>query len=107
VTFFAEREVAEMAAQDQEGRLDFTAGAQLDYEILRNLILSLEGAYKNEDFSGIARTDDVIKLSAKLDYLLSRSINFGLAYNYIDRSSSDPIFDFEKHVVTFNVTAQH
>jgi hypothetical protein len=107
VTLFAERNVAEIAAQGQEGRLDFTAGAQLDYEILRNLILSLEGSYKNEDFLGIARTDDVIKLSAKLDYLVSRSINFGLAYNYIDRSSDIIVYDFDKHVVTLNVTAQH
>lgn len=109
VTLFAERNVAEIAAPGEaEGRLDFTAGAQLDYEILRNLILSLEGSYKNEDFSGgTARTDDVMRLSAKLDYLLSRSVNFGLNYNYIDRSSDDPLFDFEKHVVTLNVTAQH
>lgn len=106
VTFFTERSVAEVAAPDQEGRLDFIAGAQLDYEILRNLILSLEGKYKHEDFSGISRTDEVMKLSAKLDYLLSRSINFGLSYNYIDRSSTDPLFDFDKHVVMFNVTAQ-
>jgi hypothetical protein len=107
VTLFAERSVAEMASPDQEGRLDFTAGAQLDYEILRNLILSLEGAYKNEEFVGTPRSDDVIKLSAKLDYLLNRSLNFGLKYNYIDRSSVNPLYDFDKHVVTLNVTAQH
>jgi hypothetical protein len=106
VTLFAERAVAEMASPDQEGRLDFTAGAQLDYEILRNLILSLEGVYKNEDFTGTPRTDEVVKLSAKLDYLLTRRLNFGLAYSYIDRSSENPLYDFEKHVVTFNVTAQ-
>jgi uncharacterized protein (PEP-CTERM system associated) len=107
VSLFAERSVAEMAAPDQQGRLDFSAGAQLDYEILRNLILSLESVYKNEEFTGTSRTDDIVKLSAKLDYLLSRSFNFGLKYNYIDRSSENPIYDFDKHVVTVNVTAQH
>jgi hypothetical protein len=106
VTFFAERNVAEIAAPDQEGRLDFLAGAQLDYEILRTLILSLEGAYKNEDFTGTSRTDVIVKLSARLDYLLSRRFNFGLSYNYIDRSSDNPLYDYEKHVVTLNVTAQ-
>jgi hypothetical protein len=107
VSLFAERSVAEVASPDQEGRLDFSAGAQLDYEILRNLILSLEGAYKNEEFTGTSRTDDIVKLSVRLDYLLSRRFNLGLKYNYIDRASSDPEFDFDKHVVTFNVTAQH
>ncbi len=106
VSVFADRSVAEVAAPDQEGRLDFTAGAQLDYEILRNLILSFEGTYKNEDFVGTPRSDDVVRLSAKLDYLLSRRINLGLTYNYIDRSSINPIYDFDKHVVTLNVTAQ-
>jgi hypothetical protein len=107
VSLFAERSVAEMAAPDQEGRLDFSAGAQLDYEILRNLILSLEGVYKNEEFTGTSRSDDIVKLSAKLDYLLSRNFNLGLKYNYIDRSSDNPLYDFDKHVVTLNVTAQH
>jgi hypothetical protein len=106
-TFFADRSVAETAAPDQEGRLDFTAGATLDYELMRNLILSFEGAYKNEDFVGTSRSDDVVRLSAKLDYLFSREFNFGLQYNYVDRSSSIADFDFEKHVVTLNVTAQH
>jgi hypothetical protein len=107
VTMFADRSVAEIASPNQEARLDFTAGAQLDYEILRNLILSFEGSYKNEDFTGTTRSDDIIKLSAKLDYLLNRGVNFGLTYNYIDRSSDNPLSDFDKHVVTFNVTAQH
>jgi hypothetical protein len=107
VSLFTERSVAEIAAPDQQGRLDFSAGAQLDYEILRNLILSLEGVYKNEEFTGTSRSDDIVKLSAKLDYLLTRSFNFGLKYNYIDRSSENPLYDFDKHVVTMNVTAQH
>jgi hypothetical protein len=107
VTLFAERSVAEMASPDVEGRFDTTAGAQLDYEIMRNLILSLEGAYKNEDFVGTSRSDDIVKLSAKLDYLMNRRLNFGMTYSYIDRASINPLFDFEKHVVTLNVTAQH
>jgi hypothetical protein len=106
VTFFAERNVAEVAAPDQEGRLDLIAGAQLDYEILRNLILSLEGAYKLEEFVGTPRTDEVVKLSTKLDYLLNANVNFGLSYKYIDRESDNPAFDFDKHVVMINVTAQ-
>ena len=107
VTMFADRSVAETAAPGQEGRLDATAGATLDYELLRNLILSFEGVYKNEEFVGTSRSDDVVRLSAKIDYLFSRGFNFGFQYNYIDRSSNAPDVDFEKHVITFNITAQH
>lgn len=107
VSLFTERSVAEVASPDQEGRLDFSAGAQLDYEILRNLILSLEGVYKNEEFTGTSRTDDIVKLSARLDYLISRHFHFGFKYNYIDRTSDNSEYDFDKHVVTLNVTAQH
>jgi hypothetical protein len=107
LSLFAERSVAETAAPDQEARLDLSAGAQLDYEIMRSLILSLEGSYKNEDFVGTARTDDVMKISTKIDYLMSRSFNIGMSYSYFDRLSNDPLYNFDKHVVTINVTAQH
>ena len=40
VTVFADRSVAEMAAPDEEGRIDLTAGAQLDYEILTKIRFS-------------------------------------------------------------------
>jgi hypothetical protein len=107
LSLFAERSVAEMASPDVEGRLDFIGGVQFDYEVLRNLIVSLEGSYKNEDFVGTTRSDDIVKFSAKLDYLLSRNIHFGLKYNYTERSSDIPEYDFEKHLVTLNVIAQH
>lgn len=107
VSFFAERSVSEMASPEQEARLDFLAGAQIDYEILRNLILSVEGAYKNEEFSGTERSDDIVKISAKLDYLINRRLNMGIHYIYLDRSSTNEIYDFSRHVVTLNVTAQH
>jgi hypothetical protein len=107
LSMFADRSVAETAAAGQEGRLDFSAGAVLDYELMRNLILSFEGVYKNEDFVGTSRSDDVVRLSAKLDYLFSRSFNFGVQYNYIDRSSNIADVDYDKHMVILNVTAQH
>lgn len=107
VSFFAERSVSEMASPEQEARLDFLAGAQVDYEILRNLILSVEAAFKNEEFSGTERSDDIVKITAKLDYLINRRLNMGIHYNYLDRASTNEIYDFSRHVVTLNVTAQH
>jgi hypothetical protein len=107
VSLFADRAVAETAQQDVEARLDTKVGLKLDYELFRNLIISGGAEYTNQDFAGSIREDNVVKFSVGFDYLMNRSIEFGARYDYIDRSSTDPIYSYDSHVVMFNVTARH
>lgn len=107
VSLFGSRSIAEMAAQDQDSRIDLTAGLRLDYEIRRDLIASLNGAYTEEDFSGTERRDGVLRLGAEIDYALNRWLSFGADYAYYDRDSNIPGLSFSRHLVMINVTAQY
>lgn len=107
VSLFGSRQVAELAAQDQEARIDLTAGARADYELRRNLIATVEASYTNEDFTGSPRTDDVFQVGTQIDYMLNSYCSFGLKYSYFERSSNNADFSFDKHLVMLNVTAQY
>jgi hypothetical protein len=37
---------------------------------------------------------------------MNRSIEIGAKYDFIDRTSTDPLHSYDAHVVMFNVTAQ-
>jgi hypothetical protein len=107
VALFASRSVSEIASPDQSVRLDFVAGAQLDYEITRNLIGSIAGKFRNETFTGSDREDDVWDLDARLDYTPNQYFSFGLSYLYTDRTSNLDGLSFDRHRVMFNVSARY
>ena len=107
VSLFGSRQVAELAAQDQEARIDLTVGARVDYEVRRNLIASMEAAYTNEEFTGSTREDDVVQIGTKIDYMLNVYCSFGLKYSYFERNSNNVDFSFDRHLVMLNVTAQY
>jgi hypothetical protein len=108
ITFNAERSVAETVTPDFEARLDTVYGAQVDYELMRNIILFGSFKLKQEDFRGLAaRTDDVTQLTAGVEYLMNRSLRMTLQYQFQDRNSNVPVYDFDRHMVTFGVKAQY
>lgn len=107
VSIAADRSIAETVTQDIKGRIDTLGSLKIDYELLRNLIISAGAEYANQDYEGTSRTDEVTKLSIGFDYLMNRSLEIGARYNFIDRSSTDPLQDYDAHVVMFNVTARH
>jgi hypothetical protein len=108
VTFNAERSVAETVTPDFDARLDTVYGVQVDYELMRNVILFAGAKQKKEDFRGLAtRTDDVMQLSTGVEYLMNRHLSAKLQYQYQDRDSNLPVYNFDRHLVTFGVKAQY
>ncbi len=108
VTFNTERSVAETVTPDFEARLDTVYGAQIDYELMRNVILFASAKQKKEDFRGVAvRADDVTQLSAGAEYLMNRHLRMTLQYQFQDRNSNIPVYNFDRHLVTFGVKAQY
>lgn len=103
----AERAVAETITPGFGPRLDTLFGGQIEYEFMRNVIIKGGGSFKQEDFQDTPRRDDVTRWSAGIDYLMNRHIRIGARYDFISRDSTIPIYSFDKHVVMFNVTAQH
>lgn len=107
LTVAGERTVAETTTPDFFGRLDTSVGVRLDYEVLRNLIVSVEPKFIRQDFPDTVRKDDVVMAGAGLQYLMSPFARIGVDYDYIDRESTLPEYSFDQHVVIFNVTAQY
>lgn len=106
-TLFGSRQVAELAAQDQEARIDLTVGARVDYELRRDLIATVEASYTSEEFSGSNREDDIFHVRTQIDYMMNSYCSFGLKYSYFDRNSNNVDFSFDRHLVMLNVTAQY
>jgi uncharacterized protein (PEP-CTERM system associated) len=78
-----------------------------DYELRRNMVLSVSGTYERDRFYGEIRNDTVYSSLAELKYLLNRYSYISLQYQYFRRDSSDPSSSYDKHEVGLNVTAHY
>jgi hypothetical protein len=107
VTVSGERSVAETTTPDFFGRLDTALGVRLDYELLRNFIVSAGPKFIRQDFPDTSRKDDVTMVEAGVNYLINPFARLGLDYDYLSRDSTLPDYSFDQHVVTLNVTAQY
>jgi hypothetical protein len=106
VTFKAEQVVTETADTTSTGVLADALQLGVDYEMRRNLIFSVYGAYETDHFFNQLRTDRVTTFDAQLKYLLSQLAYLGFEYRFVQRDSDAPLASFDKHQVTINVTAQ-
>jgi hypothetical protein len=63
-------------------------GVSGDHELSRNLILSADLEYTNEDFEGIDREDDIWLLEIGGEYKMNRYLRVNLGYRLRDRDTS-------------------
>lgn len=83
----------------------FQIGA--DYELRRNLVLSVAGTYERDQFFGQTRSDDVRSVQTELKYRLNRYGSISLQHRYFRRDSDVPSASYDKHEVGVNVTARY
>jgi len=107
ISFNADRLISETASVGHEARLDTVFGVGVDHELLRNLILFGAAKHIDQNFRGTSRNDEVVKVSAGIDYFTNPLARFGVRYDFINRNSNMPEFSFDDHRVTFNATAQY
>lgn len=106
VHFKAEQIVTETSDTSSTGVLANALQLGLDYELRRNVIVSLAGGYENDRFFGQQREDKVMTSDARIKYLINRFGAVSLFHRYTERNSNIPTFSFDKHQVGINVTAQ-
>ena len=70
------------------GYLDLVAAANVDHELLRNLLLNANVSYEIDEFQGLSRTDNALSAGASVKYLLNRNFYLGGSYTYQQRSST-------------------
>jgi len=106
VHFNAEQLVTQTADTSSVGVLANALQLGLDYELRRNVIVSLAGGYESDRFFGQLRKDHVITSEANIKYLLNRFGSISLFHRYTARNSDIPAFSYDKNQVGINVTAQ-
>ena len=79
----------------------------IDYELLRNVVLSAAGWYEVDNFFGQPREDKVYSARAELRVNpLNRHGSVGIRYDYTERDSNIPINSYDKHEVRIHGTAR-
>jgi hypothetical protein len=102
----AEQLVTETADTSSVGVLADAVQIGVDYELRRNVVVSVGGGLENDRFFGQLRTDQVVSTDASIKYLLNRFASISLFDRYTNRISNIPAFSYDKNQVGINVTAQ-
>jgi hypothetical protein len=102
----AEQLVTETADTSSVGVLADAVQIGVDYELRRNVVVSVGGGLENDKFFGQLRTDEVVTSDASIKYLLNRFASISLFDRYTNRTSNIPAFSYDKNQVGINVTAQ-
>ena len=88
VAFYGGREVRDTGLLFSPASISTYAGAQVDHELLRNLILTAKYDYSHDDFRGIFRVDQRHSASAGAVYLLNRRLGINLLYTLLKQTST-------------------
>jgi len=106
IHFNAEQLVTQTSDTSATGVLANAVQLGLDYELRRNVIVSLAGGYETDRFFGQQRKDRVTTSDARVKYLMNRFSSISAYYRYTARDSDVSTFSYDKHLVGLNVTAQ-
>ena len=91
VTFTGTRTVEDSSLVGSSGYLSSNISAQVDHELLRNLIITGTVSYGNDSYKGVDRTDDRTSVSAGGTYLVNRAVGVNLTYTYYNQDSSGKV----------------
>ena len=78
-----------------------------DYELRRNMIISVGATYERDKFFGLPRNDDVFSTLTELTYKLNRYSTISLQHQYFRRESDALSASYDKHEVGLNVTTRY
>lgn len=89
-----------------QGYVSQAVGLGIDHELLRNLLLSLDGGYESDDYKSTSRTDDYWKGGFQANYLINRNFAVGLGYTLTNRDSTNAGLNYTANKVSLLLRAQ-
>jgi len=94
VTLTGARTIEESAVIGAAGYIASSLEARVDHELLRNVILTGQISYANDDYQGASsngftfdRTDDILNFGLSATYLLNRHTGLTFNYGYLKQNS--------------------
>lgn len=108
VTFNGSRTVEDSATPGTGAYLSSNIGAQVDHELMRNVILTARAGYGEDEYKIIGRRDERQSAGVSATYLLNRSIGLTASYSYDRRDTvkGSGGSDFKQNKIAATVTAQ-
>lgn len=107
VTFNGSRTIEDSATPGTGAYLSSNIGAQVDHELMRNVILTARAAYGEDEYDVIGRRDERQTAGLSATYLLNRSIGLTASYSYDRRDTVKGVGnDFKANKIAATITAQ-
>lgn len=101
------RSVQETTLQPASSYVETDVSITGEHELLRNVILTANATYSNQEYQGIARTDNVYAGGVGGRYLITRNLSAGLSGTYSDRDSNTPTDSYKQTIVMANLRLQY
>jgi len=106
VTIGGERTIQETTQLGVSGVLETEFTLTVDHELLRQMIVSVEGAVLDRRFRGNGRHDTGWRTGLRVTYLVNRYLNLDLSYDYRNRDSNFNFEDFSRNRAHFSFRLQ-
>ena len=106
VTLKVQHSIAPSGIPQSPSTFENVGSLGVDYELLRNCVISAHGEYDQYTYPGLSRRDDRYGAGAQVRYLLNRAITLTLSFNHLTQTS-DGLgrgYDFDDNQVSVGVT---
>jgi hypothetical protein len=105
VTATVARTVEDSGIPASSGNLSTAYGLQADYELRRNIIVTIQGSISMDDYRGIDREDERTNLGASLTYLVNRRVGITAGFSAFRQNSTGVgVSDFNVNKVSVGTT---
>ncbi|TDN81210.1 outer membrane beta-barrel protein [Stakelama pacifica] len=106
VTLIAKRDIEEAVTLGISGYFANTAAIRVDHELMRNLLLYIDGQYQRNNFKDIDRIDKIALFEGGANFLVSPDWAIGGGVNYSKRKSSGALSgpEFDEWRATLSLT---
>jgi hypothetical protein len=106
VGFSGKRDFVPTTQANAASNLRTEFGVTIDHELMRSVIVGATAQYKNDDFRGDDRNDDIYAVGAGLTYWMNRNLSFNAGYDYSTRNSNVDGEDFDVNQFLIGLTAR-
>lgn len=108
VTVSASRSIEDSAVPGAAAFLSTNVRARVDHELMRNVILTAQVGYGDDEYTGIVREDRRTTAGVGASYLINRTLGLSATYNYNEQETRKGIgANFKENKVAATLTVQY